>query len=167
MKQSFRVKSIMKASMHARRMKQLKNSVGTLQTSRQKNAILCWGLPKMLAQLWLHNGLCYSSAICRYKVSLGSSSYTNFPWGKADKLVRDLKQISSWEILRSCVLMTVSLGGCMLSLAIEKGRWSRTKRENRLCGCGSVQTVHVDGSCERTEAIRIKYPENIQAYQLK
>ena len=74
--------------------------------------------------------------------------------------------------------MTVSLGGCMLSLAIENGRWSRTKRENRLCGCGSVQTVHVDGSCERTEAIRLKYPETFltfmrfsviqtQAYQLK
>ena len=45
-------------------------------------------------------------------------------------------------------------------LAIEKGRWSRTKRENRLCGCGSVQTEeHVVCSCERTEAIRIKYPD--------
>ena len=41
-------------------------------------------------------------------------------------------------------------------LAIEKGRWSRTRRENRLCSCGEVQTEeHIVCSCAKTEAVRV------------
>ena len=40
------------------------------------------------------------------------------------------------------------------SLAIEIGRFSNTKRENRLCKCGSVQTIwHLFNDCEHTRAI--------------
>ena len=43
-------------------------------------------------------------------------------------------------------------------LAIEKGRWSRTKRENRLCSCGLIQTEeHVVCSCIETESVRLSY----------
>ena len=40
-------------------------------------------------------------------------------------------------------------------LAIEKGRWSRTPRERRLCSCGLVQTEeHVICECDLTAACR-------------
>ena len=40
-------------------------------------------------------------------------------------------------------------------LAVEKGRWSRTPRENCLCSCGEIQTEeHVVCFCPRTSDIR-------------
>ena len=43
-------------------------------------------------------------------------------------------------------------------LLIEKGRWSRSPRDRRLCSCGSVQTeLHVISECPRTESIRLNY----------
>ena len=44
-------------------------------------------------------------------------------------------------------------------LAIETGRWSRKRREDRLCTCGEIQTEkHVITQCGRTEHIRAAYP---------
>ena len=44
-------------------------------------------------------------------------------------------------------------------LAIEKGRWSRTPRDRRLCVCNSVQTeLHVISSCSETQHIRDHHP---------
>jgi hypothetical protein len=40
-------------------------------------------------------------------------------------------------------------------LAIEKGRWLRIPREERLCACGEIQTEnHVVSQCIRTDAVR-------------
>jgi len=41
------------------------------------------------------------------------------------------------------------------NLAIERGRWSRQPREERLCDCGSIQDeVHVSAHCPSTQHIR-------------
>ena len=46
------------------------------------------------------------------------------------------------------------------NMAIEKGRWSRTPREQRLCECGQIQTErHIIGECPTTEAVRVQNPE--------
>ena len=45
------------------------------------------------------------------------------------------------------------------SLAIETGRFSNTPRENRLCLCGSVQTVlHIFTDCPLTRDLLVNKP---------
>ena len=45
------------------------------------------------------------------------------------------------------------------NLAIEKGRWSRLPREERLCKCGSVQDEqHVAAVCPETRPVRVDNP---------
>lgn len=45
------------------------------------------------------------------------------------------------------------------NLAIERGRWSRLPREDRLCSCGAVQDeVHISLQCPNTRATRDNYP---------
>ena len=49
-------------------------------------------------------------------------------------------------------------------LAIERGRWSRTPRDNRLCVCGQIQTEeHIICECIVSADIRHMYP-NEQCY---
>ena len=44
-------------------------------------------------------------------------------------------------------------------LAIERGRWSRTPRDNRLCVCGQIQTEeHIICECIVSADIRHMYP---------
>ena len=44
-------------------------------------------------------------------------------------------------------------------LAIERGRWSRTPRDNRLCACGQIQTEeHIICECIVSADIRHMYP---------
>ena len=53
-------------------------------------------------------------------------------------------------------------------LKVETGRWSRTPRENRICGCGSGEIQdenHVLFDCIKTERIRVKYSVNKQIYE--
>jgi hypothetical protein len=46
------------------------------------------------------------------------------------------------------------------NMAIERGRWTRTPREERLCHCGMVQDEpHVIGVCQDGAAIREAWPE--------
>ena len=46
------------------------------------------------------------------------------------------------------------------NLAIEKGRWARLPREQRLCQCGAIQDeLHMVSSCPLTEPVRVKYPD--------
>ena len=45
------------------------------------------------------------------------------------------------------------------NLAIERGRWSRLPREERLCDCGEIQDEnHVSEHCPNTSAIRLNHP---------
>jgi hypothetical protein len=45
------------------------------------------------------------------------------------------------------------------NLAIERGRWSRTPRQDRLCPCGQVQDEqHVISDCRDHEAVRRSFP---------
>ena len=52
------------------------------------------------------------------------------------------------------------------NLKIETGRWSRIPRDNRLCGCGEIQTErHVVEACCLTTHIRHKYGyTNVDAF---
>jgi hypothetical protein len=46
------------------------------------------------------------------------------------------------------------------NLAIEKGRWTRKPREERLCQCGAVQDeLHIVAHCPETQTIRDQHPE--------
>ena len=46
------------------------------------------------------------------------------------------------------------------NMAIEKGRWSRVPRDQRLCSCGEVQTeAHIISQCPSTSYIREQNPE--------
>ena len=46
------------------------------------------------------------------------------------------------------------------NLAIERGRWSRHPRHERLCECGAIQDeLHVAASCPSTDAIRSNHPD--------
>ena len=51
------------------------------------------------------------------------------------------------------------------NLKIETGRWSRIRREDRLCECGEIQDeLHVTLHCPKTNAIREKFElENIHS----
>ena len=75
--------------------------------------------------------------------------YTNKNISEFDRLVATRIRLSSHE------------------LAIEKGRWSRTPRESRLCNCGEIQTeVHVVCFCPFTDVVRASYPElNFQSLE--
>ena len=75
--------------------------------------------------------------------------YTNKNISEFDRLVATRIRLSSHE------------------LAIEKGRWSRTPRESRLCNCGEIQTeVHVVCFCPITDVVRASYPElNFQSLE--
>ena len=45
------------------------------------------------------------------------------------------------------------------NLAIEKGRWSRQPKEQRLCQCGQVQTEnHLLSECPNTAHVRNTHP---------
>ena len=45
-------------------------------------------------------------------------------------------------------------------LAIERGRWSRTNRESRLCTCGGIQTEeHAVCFCPKSEEVRNSIPD--------
>jgi hypothetical protein len=45
------------------------------------------------------------------------------------------------------------------NLEIERGRWSRKPREERLCSCGSVQDEqHMLDTCPSTQPIRAQFP---------
>ena len=45
------------------------------------------------------------------------------------------------------------------NLEIEKGRWTRKSREERLCTCGAVQDEpHIAAHCPSTAAIRLQHP---------
>ena len=45
------------------------------------------------------------------------------------------------------------------NLAIERGRWSRTPRDQRLCSCGRVQDeLHVISECPEHQEIRRQNP---------
>ena len=52
------------------------------------------------------------------------------------------------------------------NLKIEKGRWSRTIRENRLCDCGpSIQDeAHVLFDCPKTNEVRVQFTVNRDLY---
>ena len=52
-------------------------------------------------------------------------------------------------------------------LRVETGRWCRIPREKRLCQCGEgVQTEeHIIMHCPRTEAIKLKYGQDIESFQ--
>ena len=46
------------------------------------------------------------------------------------------------------------------NLAIERGRWSRQPRDQRLCTCGAVQDeVHVSAYCQSTQHIRTSHQQ--------
>jgi len=70
-----------------------------------------------------------------------------------------LRQLSSLEEHHRLAFTRIRLSSH--ELRIETGRWSRTPREERRCGC-SLNTVqdetHVTFTCPKTEEIRSKYP---------
>lgn len=46
------------------------------------------------------------------------------------------------------------------NLAIERGRWNRTPREERLCTCGAIQDEpHISAQCPNTQEIRDSNPD--------
>ena len=46
------------------------------------------------------------------------------------------------------------------NLAIERGRWSRIPREERLCSCGAIQDEeHISAQCPTTNDIRDSHPD--------
>ena len=70
------------------------------------------------------------------------------------------------EIPEHCRMAFTRMRVSAHNLAIEKGRWSRVPREQRLCPCGNVQTErHVIAACAITDHIRDRYSD-VETFQL-
>lgn len=66
---------------------------------------------------------------------------------------------SSSDIFESKRLIFTRVRLSSHNLAIEKGRWQRQPREQRLCDCGAIQDeLHVSAYCPNTSSVRANYP---------